>query len=362
MAPKAPSHSRQPTKEKEEREEPSSEEEELDPSEDEKGNFSDEEEEEGSSEDEGEDQEKVKSNATPSPGTKFGSKSTVQENGSDSDPDSEGSPSDYKLQPISKSSVVSAKRAHQEGDSDQQSLRSGKKSRTEEKQSSATPGGGFGGITRLWSNEDEIALLNGMIDFRNVKGLDQNADVGAFYDFVKGKLQVDFSRDQLRTKVSRMKKRFLNALKKGGNGLDPVFSKPHDDMAFELSKKIWGVAVGNSEGGKNGNNAKKGILKAEKIGVDEKEIVNKEKEGGEQDFWSKYRFVNESFHNIEGNFPSLAMSEAGMSFVKERLSLIGSVKAKELDDKWKQLIAAEAELNYKMLALMTEQVKMAFGQ
>ncbi|KAL0283088.1 UNVERIFIED_CONTAM: hypothetical protein Sangu_2911700 [Sesamum angustifolium] len=159
-----------------------------------------------------------------------------------------------------------------------------------------------------------------------------------------------------------MKKRFLNALKKGGNGLDPVFSKPHDDMAFELSKKIWGVAVGNSEGGKNGNNAKKGILKAEKIGVDEKEIVNKEKEGGEQDFWSKYRFVNESFHNIEGNFPSLAMSEAGMSFVKERLSLIGSVKAKELDDKWKQLIAAEAELNYKMLALMTEQVKMAFGQ
>ncbi|KAL0319783.1 UNVERIFIED_CONTAM: hypothetical protein Sradi_5239800 [Sesamum radiatum] len=119
--------------------------------------------------------------------------------------------------------------------------------------------------------------------------------MGAFYDFVKGKLKVDFSRDQLRTKIGRIKKRFLNALKKGGNGLDPVFSKPHEDMAFELSKKIWGVAVGNSEGGKTGDNAKKGILKAEKIGVDEKEIVNKEKEGGEQDFWSKYRFVNESF-------------------------------------------------------------------
>ncbi|KAL0405573.1 UNVERIFIED_CONTAM: STOREKEEPER protein [Sesamum latifolium] len=320
MAPKAPSHSRQPTKEKEEKEEPSSEEEEEDPSEEEKGNFSDEEEEEGSSEDEGEDQEKVKSKTTTSSVTKFGSKSIVQENGSDSDPDSEGSPSDYKLQPISKSSVVSAKRAHQEGDSDRQSLRSGKKSRTEEKQPSATPGGGAGGITRLWSNEDEIALLNGMIDFRNVKGLDPNADMGAFYDFVKGKLQVDFSRDQLRTKISRMKKRFLNALKKGENGLDPVFSKPHEDMAFELSKKIWVFAV---------------------------EIVKE---------------VRMVIRQRKGNFPSLAMSEAGMSYVKERLSLIGSVKAKELDDKWKQLIAAEAELNYKMLALMTEQVKMAFGQ
>ncbi|KAK4420519.1 STOREKEEPER protein [Sesamum alatum] len=359
MAPKAPSHSRQPAKEKEEKEEPSSEEEEEDPSEEEKGNFSDEEEEEGSSEDEGEDQEKV----TPTPVTKFGSKSIVQENvGSDSDPDSEGSPSDYKLQPISKSSVVSVKRAHEEGDNDQQSLRSCKKSRTEEKQSSATPGGGVGvgvgggGITRLWSNEDEIALLNGMIDFRNVKGLDSNADMGAFYDFVKGKLKVDFSRDQLRTKISRIKKRFLNALKKGENGLDPVFSKPHEDMAFELSKKIWGGTVGNSEGGM------KGVSKAEKIRVGEKEIVKKEKEGGEQDFWSKYRFLNESFRNIEGNFPSLAMSEGGMSLVKERLSLIGSVKAKELDDKWKQLIKAETELNYKMLALMTEQVKMAFGR
>lgn len=368
MAPKALSHSRQPSKEREEKEEPSSEEEETeaDSSEEEKGNFSDEEEEEGSSEDEEEeeDQEKVKINKTPSPVPKFGSKSILQENGSDSDPDSEGSPSDYKLQPISKSSVVSAKRAHQEGDSSQQSLRSSKKPRTEEKKSSSTPGGGvgFGGITRLWSNDDEIALLNGMVDFRNVKGLDPNADMGAFYDFVKGKLQVDFSRDQLRTKISRMKKRFLNALKKGGNGLDPVFSKPHEDMVFELSKKIWGGAVGNSEGSKNGDNAKKGILKAEKIGVDEKEIVKKEKDVGEQDFWSKYRFLNESFHNMEGNFPSLAMSETGMSLVKERLSLIGNAKAKELNDKWKQLIMAETELNYKMLALMTEQVKMAFGQ
>ncbi|KAI3465650.1 hypothetical protein Pfo_022313 [Paulownia fortunei] len=343
MAPKAHSHPRQSSKEKQEKEEPSSEEE--------KENFSDEEE-EVSSEDE-------ESNKTPVPVLEFESKSIVQGDGSATDSDSEGSPSDYKLQPISKTFVASAKRTHQEGDASENSSRSSKKSRTEEKKSSSTPGGGVGGVSRLWSNEDEIALLNGMIEFRNGKGLDPYADMGAFYNFVKGKVLVDFSRDQLRTKIGRMKKRFLNAFKKGENGLDPVFSKPHEDMAFVLSKKIWAGAVGNSEGGKNGENGKKDIVVADKFVVEEKVIVQKENEGEERDFWSKYPFFSASFYNMVWNFPSLEMSEAGMSFVKERLSLIGNVKAKELDEKWKQLFVEETELNYKMLNLLKEQVKMA---
>ncbi|PIN14923.1 hypothetical protein CDL12_12433 [Handroanthus impetiginosus] len=367
MAPKSLSSSRQPSKEKEEKEEPSSEEEEEEEeteeeseegsSEEEKENPSQEEnEEEPSSEDEEEDQQTVKGNKTPIPVPKSDKK-----DGSDSETESDGgSPSDYKLQPVSKTPKPAGKRTHEEAGNGKQSLTSSKRSRLEEKKSSSTPGG----ITRLWSNEDEIAVLNGMIEFRDVKGLDPNADMGAFHNFVKGKLKVDFSRDQLRTKINRMKKRFLNALKKGENGSVPVFSKPHEDMAFELSKKIWGgiqersknvVANGNHE------DVKKDIVKAKKkIGGDEKEIVTKEKDGEKGDFWSKYPFLSISFGKTVGNFPSLGMPEAGMGFIKERLSSIGDARAKELDEKWKKLIVEENEINYKMLTLMKEQIKMAF--
>ncbi|KAK6141148.1 hypothetical protein DH2020_025106 [Rehmannia glutinosa] len=187
------------------------------------------------------------------------------------------------------------------------------------------------------------------------------ADMEAFYNFIKKKLLVDFSKEQLKTKIRGMKKRFLNALKKTENGGDPVFSKPHEDKAFELSKKIWG---GNNEGIKNGENAKKDIVvKAEEVVVDNKlEIVKKEEDGEGGDFWSKYPLFSASFGNMASNFPSLDMSESMMSFVMKKLSSIGNDKAKELEEKWRQLIKEEAEVKFKMLTLMQEQVKMAFDQ
>ncbi|KAK6142475.1 hypothetical protein DH2020_022823 [Rehmannia glutinosa] len=367
MAPKAPSRSRQPSKDKQEssseeekNEETRSQSQSQSSSEEEKDNLSDET--EGySSEDEDEDLQKVKTKNPPNPLPKSDPKSTVQENGSDSDSDL-GSPSDYKLQPISKFSKSSAKRAaQQEGTNSKNSSKSSKKSKIEVGKSissSSTPGGC---ITRLWSDEDEVTVLKGMIDFRNLKGVDPNADMEAFYNFIKKKLLVDFSKEQLKTKIRGMKKRFLNALKKTENGGDPVFSKPHEDKAFELSKKIWG---GNNEGIKNGENAKKDIVvKAEEVVVDNKlEIVKKEEDGEGGDFWSKYPLFSASFGNMASNFPTLDMSESMMSFVMKKLSSIGNDKAKEQEEKWRQLIKEEAEVKFKMLTLMQEQVKMAFDQ
>ncbi|KAH6776074.1 hypothetical protein C2S52_013635 [Perilla frutescens var. hirtella] len=262
------------------------------------------------------------------------------------------------LQPIHKGSVSSSKRSRVESKEIQDSLRSCKSSRIDEKKSASfTPGGGVGCINRLWSNDDEIAVLNGMIEFKTVKGLDPNADMGAFHSFIKGKLEVDFTRDQLRTKITRMKKRFFNALKKGGKGVDPVFSKPHEDKAFEISKRIWGGAAVDSN-----ENVKKQIQKVEKDAVDEREVVVKDNGGEGGDFWSKYPYFNASFDNMKGNFPTLMPPVAGMSLMKEKLSLIGNVKAKELDDKWKQLSVEETELSYKILVLMKEQVQMALDQ
>ncbi|KAK6141161.1 hypothetical protein DH2020_025101 [Rehmannia glutinosa] len=369
MAPKAPSRSRQPPKEKHEssseeeknEEEQSQSQSQSHSSEEENKILSDETEGDSSEDEDDEDLQKVKTKNPPNPLPKSDPKSTIQESGSDSDSDL-GSPSDYKLQPISKFSKSSAKRAaQQEGTNSKNSLKSSKKSKIEVGKSISSSSTLGGCITRLWSDEDEVTVLKGMIDFRNLKGVDPNADMEAFYNFIKKKLQVDFSKEQLKTKIRGMKKRFLNALKKTENGGDPVFSKPHEDKAFELSKKIWG---GNNEGSKNGENAKKDIVvKAEEVVVDNKlEIVKKEEDGEGGDFWSKYPFFSASFANMASNFPSLDMSESMMSFVMKKLSSIGNDKAKELEEKWKQLIKEEAEVNFKMLNLMQEQVKIAFDQ
>ncbi|GER52142.1 DNA-binding storekeeper protein-relatedtranscriptional regulator [Striga asiatica] len=88
-------------------------------------------------------------------------------------------------------------------------------------------------------HEDEVTLLKGMIAFRDAMGRDPSADLTAVHDSIEGKLKVVFSREQLRRKVNRLKTRYLNALKKAKNGEDPVFSNLHEDMLFELSKKIW---------------------------------------------------------------------------------------------------------------------------
>ncbi|GER33787.1 DNA-binding storekeeper protein-relatedtranscriptional regulator [Striga asiatica] len=53
-----------------------------------------------------------------------------------------------------------------------------------------------------------------------------SADMAAFYDYIKRNLKFESSKEQLRRKVNRLKQRYLNALKKGKNGENHVFSNP----------------------------------------------------------------------------------------------------------------------------------------
>ncbi|GER49243.1 DNA-binding storekeeper protein-relatedtranscriptional regulator [Striga asiatica] len=165
---------------------------------------------------------------------------------------------DNRLPPVPKTPNLSSKRARD----DEPLPTDGKKEKAVEAEKSRG-----GCITRLWSNEDEITLLKGVIAFRG----GPSADMAAFYDYIKGNLKFESSREQLRRKVSRLKQRYLNALKKGKNGEDPVFSNPHEDRLFELSKIIWG-----------GQNSKSIVLK-EKEAADSKKLKekkNKSKDNG----------------------------------------------------------------------------------
>ncbi|KAL8045398.1 hypothetical protein ABFX02_08G111800 [Erythranthe guttata] len=375
MAPKTPAASllsHQPSKEKPENENPSSSDEEddddVEADTEEDGEDSDQTEEGSSSEDDEEedtDLKKVGNNETLIPAVaESDAKPVAEGDDSDSDPDSEGSPSDYKMQPIPKPAATLAKRANPESDVTQTPLRSCKKSKTEDGKANPSSTPGF--ITRLWTNDDEIAVLNGMIEFRSQKRVDPGSDLGDFHGFVKGNLHADFSKEQLKTKISRLKKRFVTALKRfEHNRSEPVFTKQSDAIAFELSKKIWGASISISKGGKKTTTTKRNNGKgkdAAAAAVHEKEAVKEQNGAEEVDFWSKYKYISESFDNMTVKFPSLAMSSAAANAFKEKLSSIGNADAKQLDDKWRKLIMEEIELNYKMLDLMTQQWKMALDK
>ncbi|CAH9089248.1 unnamed protein product [Cuscuta europaea] len=91
---------------------------------------------------------------------------------------------------------------------------------------------------RLWSNDDQIAILKGMIDYKAQTGTDPNADFVAFNDFIMDKLDISFSKAQIKDKIKRLKKKFLTLYEKGDA---PTSAKPYESKVYELSAKIWGT-------------------------------------------------------------------------------------------------------------------------
>ncbi|KAH7543205.1 hypothetical protein FEM48_Zijuj02G0159600 [Ziziphus jujuba var. spinosa] len=95
---------------------------------------------------------------------------------------------------------------------------------------------------RLWTDEDEIELLQGFLDYTSQRGKTthhgQN-DTALFYDQIKSKLQLDFNKNQLVEKLRRLKKKYRNVLNKISSGKEFSFKSPHDQATFEISRKIW---------------------------------------------------------------------------------------------------------------------------
>lgn len=95
---------------------------------------------------------------------------------------------------------------------------------------------------RLWTDEDEIELLQGFLDYttqRGNKGGSHQNDTALFYDQIKSKLQLEFNKNQLVEKLRRLKKKYRNVLNKIASGKEVSFKSPHDQATFEISRKIW---------------------------------------------------------------------------------------------------------------------------
>ncbi|XP_052208059.1 probable transcription factor At1g11510 [Diospyros lotus] len=97
---------------------------------------------------------------------------------------------------------------------------------------------------RLWSEDDEIDLLNGMIEYNKKTGLEELND---FFDFIKNSLHVNVRKAQLSDKIRRLKKKYKNNARKAEAGKLPMFWKAHEKKSYELSKKLWGWEEGEKE-------------------------------------------------------------------------------------------------------------------
>ncbi|XP_057513740.1 probable transcription factor At1g11510 [Actinidia eriantha] len=207
---------------------------------------------------------------------------------------------------------------------------------------------------RLWSEDDEIVILNGMAKYAAEKGADPVADMNGYHDFIKKSLHVDVSKTQLSDKVRRLRKKYENRTGKGKNGEDPSFSKPHEQKAYELSKKIWGneangVGVDSPNSKVNGksrkNQSQKTTMASPKM--DGLEVLDKAKEGEKMDVESNLGSVG-----FNRSIVGLGLEE---EIIKDGLEMIRGAKKFELKVKWEQLRVEEVELYLKRLDLIREQ-------
>ncbi|KAM7254955.1 hypothetical protein ACFE04_020196 [Oxalis oulophora] len=126
------------------------------------------------------------------------------------------------------------------------------------KQTESSKGGGGRGeeedrdrkplFQRLFTEKDEITLLQGIIDYTANIGNDPFTRIAAFYDYIKQSLQCDATEAQLHYKMKRMKKKYINISNRKGikAGKEPNFTKHHERVLFDLSKKIWPSIIANN--------------------------------------------------------------------------------------------------------------------
>ncbi|GMN58067.1 hypothetical protein TIFTF001_027169 [Ficus carica] len=363
-------------------------------------------------EEEKEEEEKVKSPVKKSTVSKPNDSGSSSETESDNTPPSP-SLSGFTIEPIvSKPMDVDSVKPKKKAPAKRESEPSEKDSKDKKKRKVASNGGGgrgggrddedpkkASGVALLWTEDDEIALLKGMTDYKAKKGTDPNADMGAFYDFIKEKLNADVSKNKLSEKIRRLKKKYQNNAAKGENGEDPVFSKPHELRSFQLSKKIWGIGADRTasngslvEDKESKSNIKKepvpstpkskttatptvlalpkiaatvkkekkrekvqanGKVKSEeeeKQEVADDEVEDTDEEEEEDEFWEKYPFLYESLR--------LYSMDESMKGIMEKFPLIESSVLEGLNRKWKKVVIGEVECFLRKMELIHEQVKL----
>jgi hypothetical protein len=121
----------------------------------------------------------------------------------------------------------------------------------------AVPAGGSGGgpvtsgnggerrplFQRLWTEEDEIVILRGFAEFTAARGTafaSHQYDTDPFYEDMRRRLQLHFSKSQLVEKLRRLKRKYRNCVSRLRDSGDAFsFRSPHEQAIFEIARNIW---------------------------------------------------------------------------------------------------------------------------
>uniref|UniRef100_A0A0E0JGE1 Glabrous enhancer-binding protein-like DBD domain-containing protein n=1 Tax=Oryza punctata TaxID=4537 RepID=A0A0E0JGE1_ORYPU len=102
---------------------------------------------------------------------------------------------------------------------------------------------------RLWTDEEELLILRGFLDFTTRRGTtfaSHQYDTGPFYDEIRRRLSFDFTKNQLIEKLRRLKKKYrlcaarMAASSQGGGF---AFRSAHEAAIYDLARHIWPPAL-----------------------------------------------------------------------------------------------------------------------
>uniref|UniRef100_A0A6N2NIJ5 Glabrous enhancer-binding protein-like DBD domain-containing protein n=1 Tax=Salix viminalis TaxID=40686 RepID=A0A6N2NIJ5_SALVM len=296
----------------------------------------------------------------PNPPLKI-TETTTQQSESDTDSESE-SESDqivtYTSKPMDQTPPKAASAASKKSRSKPATLEKTRRNGLRNKESEKPEDSKKQLFQRLWTEDDEIALLLGIIDFTEKKGYDPSKDMNAFYDFIKKSLHFDVSMTQLKDKISRLKKKFENHVK-GKTGENKTFSKPHDQKGFDLSKSIWAAKgvlklMGRNESGNTlNNNNKTGNGKQleasnPELGMDVREEDRVEVEMGR----------GSSVKSVLKFDSSVSAGRMEDYIVRMGLNFVHGTEKEKMEEEWRKLHVAELELFLKRNELIREQANL----
>ncbi|KAL8119622.1 uncharacterized protein LOC141724374 [Apium graveolens] len=222
-------------------------------------------------------------------------------------------------------------------------------------------------FARLFTEKDEIVLLEGMINYKEKnKGADPSLNIVKFHESVQDLLSCSVTKSQIADKIRRLKKKYVNYLKKGKNGEDPVISRPHEYKSFELSKKIWpseGLGsevtgdskVKRSSRKKDDNVGGKTPLSSVGRESDFEEEVLGTSEVEKDNCWLMYPLLCASLEaEAVKNFTG-PMSPK--EYVKKVVSRLTKEKAIELEQGWKDFTVMEHQAYAKKVMLRSNQAE-----
>lgn len=94
-----------------------------------------------------------------------------------------------------------------------------------------------GSLSSVWSKEDEITILQGLMKFKTKKGIkSKKIDYIALYESIKQSLHCEpATESHVKRKVKCLREKYKNNLKKAWTP-----SIPHEEELFYFSDKIWG--------------------------------------------------------------------------------------------------------------------------